>query len=521
MLIRTFTYFTLVFGLTLGCVPEITPPGGSPDDTGSGPGTVVDADGDGYNSGEDCDDTDSAIFPGATEICDDVDNDCDDEIDEDVPTLYADDDGDGFGDPDGATTTACEADGFSPYGVDCDDTNDGIHPGVEDLCDGLDNDCDDVIDEDEATTVSQEDDEADYSTINGALTRGADCISVGPGTYYETLVLEYDVIITSSEGPETTTISGAYDEASVVVFETGLTNATVLDGFTIRDGKGTEVDEGYFWGGGLYVNYATPTLRNLIVSANKPSSTSGYTYGGGAYFRPDTDGDEALILEDIEFSENQATTGADFYLYANSADSTFRRIWAHDSYSTSQGGSIYVSSGYNGTNTVFENVIVSGFTQQTNSTGVVQLYYVHADLTNVAVVDSSALSAMYIYDPYGTYSDVEISNSVLAYNDATYAFYVYNATATVASVNVAYTAVHEPTTMYDSANLVDFENETNLIGEDPEFVSFTQDEDGSNDKLALQKGSPLIDAGDPSTEYNDLDGSRNDIGPYGGPEATW
>ena len=45
-----------------------------PQDTGDGP---VDADGDGYTDGEDCDDSDPAVHPGATEVCDGRDNDCD------------------------------------------------------------------------------------------------------------------------------------------------------------------------------------------------------------------------------------------------------------------------------------------------------------------------------------------------------------------------------------------------------------------------------------------------------------
>lgn len=45
---------------------------------------VVDADGDGYDSLEDCDDTNPDIYPGAVEVCDDtIDNDCDTTIDAD------------------------------------------------------------------------------------------------------------------------------------------------------------------------------------------------------------------------------------------------------------------------------------------------------------------------------------------------------------------------------------------------------------------------------------------------------
>ena len=83
----------------------------------------VDADGDGYTEAEDCDDNDDAIYPEAVEICDGIDNNCDELIDEDVlSTYFQDEDGDGFGNPD-QTTDACEApQGFVEYGTDCDDS---------------------------------------------------------------------------------------------------------------------------------------------------------------------------------------------------------------------------------------------------------------------------------------------------------------------------------------------------------------------------------------------------------------
>ena len=50
-------------------------------DSGSPPVTV-DADGDGVVADDDCDDTDPTTFPGADEVCDGVDNNCDERIDE-------------------------------------------------------------------------------------------------------------------------------------------------------------------------------------------------------------------------------------------------------------------------------------------------------------------------------------------------------------------------------------------------------------------------------------------------------
>ena len=105
----------------------------------------ADADGDGFWAeavgGEDCDDDDPTINPDADEYCDNVDEDCDGEVDNDALDVVegtADDDGDGWG---GAYTVACFA-ADHPAG-DCDDANAAVNPGAQEICnDGLDNDCD-------------------------------------------------------------------------------------------------------------------------------------------------------------------------------------------------------------------------------------------------------------------------------------------------------------------------------------------------------------------------------------------
>ncbi len=129
----------------------------------------VDDDGDGYGSGDesstclppdnssadntDCDDTSEGINPGATELCDGIDNNCNDEVDEataeDAPTWYADADSDGFGTA-SLTASACEApDGYIAWSEleDCDDTNANVNPDAQEECDTHDNNCDGEVNE--------------------------------------------------------------------------------------------------------------------------------------------------------------------------------------------------------------------------------------------------------------------------------------------------------------------------------------------------------------------------------------
>ncbi|MCB9744531.1 MAG: hypothetical protein H6740_18170 [Alphaproteobacteria bacterium] len=144
----------------------------------------ADSDGDGYGDNSssaqacaapsgyvsdysDCDDSDSAVHPGAVEVCNNVDDDCDYDVDDEDSSLdsrtaswwYDDLDGDGYGDP-GASVLACA----SPSGqvaddTDCDDGDSGVNPGASETCDGVDEDCDGDVD-------------------NGVLGTGAACPAV-------------------------------------------------------------------------------------------------------------------------------------------------------------------------------------------------------------------------------------------------------------------------------------------------------------------------------------------------------
>ena len=228
-------------------------------------------------------------------------------------------------------------------GWDCDDTDPAINPAADEVCgDGIDNDCDGLIDTDpECIAILVPDDQATILDAIDAAESG-NTILVSPGVYRENLdFLGKDIKVHSVEGPIKTIIDG--DQAgSVVAFTRGETEDAVLDGFTIKNGSGTYITLAPHWGwggyvgGGVFCSGSTPTITNCKITWNYA------VLGGGIYLR-----DSSPLITNCMITNNwtvgyiQGGGG----LYFEGSSPTVTNCTIVKNFSRYYGGGVYCWSG--------------------------------------------------------------------------------------------------------------------------------------------------------------------------------
>ena len=121
---------------------------------------TTDADGDGFTVANDCNDNDPAVHPGAAELCNGKDDNCDGKTDE------------GF-DADGDGTPSCSVAGKL---ADCDDKDPAVHPGAVETCNSKDDDCDGTID-----NGFDKDNDGFYACLHGTIP--VDCDDTNPNIH--------------------------------------------------------------------------------------------------------------------------------------------------------------------------------------------------------------------------------------------------------------------------------------------------------------------------------------------------
>ena len=168
------------------------------------------------------------------------------------------------------------------------------------------------------------------SAINAAPTSGW-TIQVAPGTYNEAIDFKGKAITVKSTGARASTIiDGTGLTTSVVRAVTGETSATVLQGFTIRNGPIGSANNTYRLGGGIFISSASPSIRDCAFTANQSA------YGGGMYALYSNS-----LVENCTFSQNSGSAdGGGVQLFGGSP--IVRNCVVSDNTAGNRGGGFHV-----------------------------------------------------------------------------------------------------------------------------------------------------------------------------------
>lgn len=303
----------------------------------------------------DCDDDDPAINPGATEVCDerDTDEDCDGQADDadesvDASTLtdwFPDADSDGFGDSGAEATSTCDMPNDMDYARNAEDCNDAesvVNPGAIELCNDIDDDCDEntteegvVIFDDGSgviTDVTAEWGRGDRSAPV-ELTLDADgTYDICFGTYYVDIDIEADVTLLGVDGADETSLDGG--DLNSILTLVGDGYSVAVEGLELTNGRGdnngvlsTFPDEG----GAIYCEgESTFTVIDSLLSANIGDL-------GGAILVHTCD----VTVTDSTIEDNQGTFGGAALVWAGGS-LTLDGTTIDNNECTNSGGAIYV-----------------------------------------------------------------------------------------------------------------------------------------------------------------------------------
>lgn len=360
-------------------------------------------------------------------------------------------------------------------------------------------------------------------TIQAGIDLATGCVAVMPGRYEEVIDFGGKDLVVFGYGEREEVILDGQGEGAVVRFHTGESRAAELRGFTISGGRGmveetedTAACPGSgtciryhtrFLGGGVYVDGASPTLRDLMITGNllnpyaqiSAGTTDRFgvieSFGGGIFV---THGEPDL--RDVDLATNYADQGGGIYV---ATDATVSITHSRIGYNTAaQGGGIGVGAG----TLTATNVVLTGNTASTYGGGILVQDGVLELRNTTLVTNGGGIAAEGL-------ATVHLSSSIVADNAG------IGVDIQGASLTAAYTDAYG-NGAGDWVGVGDPTGTSGNLAVDPAFAGFTADTT-EDDDLGLLPTSPLLDAGDPDPERADADGTPNAMGAFGGPDGLW
>lgn len=184
------------------------------------------------------------------------------------------------------------------------------------------------------TWLVREDRTGDSPTIQSAIDQAwwGDTVLVSPGTYFENIAFRgRDIVLCSSQGSDATILDGSRQSAAVVLINQGETRATVIQGFTIRNGSSRR-------GGGISCQAASPTVTQNRITGNSGLDGGGMYIGSSSFLDPVQ---EPIVIANT-FDHNSASSVGGGLRVEESSRVTISHNLFQSNTSLYDGGGLYV-----------------------------------------------------------------------------------------------------------------------------------------------------------------------------------